>query len=208
MSEQQLRRIRVQQFCLNCESPISGLCLRCSKNKNRKPRVIEIYDAPHVYKFCPCKQSVWIKCAVEASVKPKSCKEFMWRSIMKDGTMRYKDHFCGYLCSNAGKRTGEEVSCSCGCGKMLWRKGFSLKTYKLAYVSNKHQWEHQRQLKKDKKKEKDGDLSHQYLWCENGCKDVTDHRQVKGNIYACMECGKNRNAAVQIGGLVHGIGKE
>lgn len=197
MIEQKLRRIRVQQFCWNCEEKITGLCAKCSKNKNRTPRIVEIYDAPPILKWCPCKQSVWIRCCVDPSIKPKTCQEFMWRSIMKDGTMRFKDHFCSKLCSNAEKRTGKEVFCSCGCGNKLWRNGFKLLKYKLSFVSNKHQWNYYHKLKEEKKKEQE-DLSLQDLVCLNGCEGPQVHEHIKGSSYKCTKCGKIRIVSSKI----------
>lgn len=200
MSAPALRRVRVQQFCWRCEEPISGLCQRCAKDKDRRPRVVEVYDAPKIHKWCACRLSAWIECQVDPAIRPATCQKFMWKRINKDGTLDHKNHFCNIKCTtaqiSANRTRKQEVDCSCGCGRKVIRKAFSLKAWKYSYFSIKCRIGHKRALILKEKKERD-DGSVQSFWCE-GCKEVRDHFRIsnKGWRYRCL-CGAERSAYVK-----------
>lgn len=191
-------------WCCQCEAPISPRCAKCLKDPSRKPRIVEIYDAPPILATNEC-GCVKIRCQREGCIKTK------WLHPRADGTLGFKNHFCSPQCVRlvtAAGRKAKRVSkpCDCGCGIMLSLVASKMRS-KYNYFSQKHNYAHRVWLKAKARREKDNG-SIQAKVCESKyCRGaVTDHKRVDSGLYACVRCGirskeANLNATSDVFGL-------
>jgi hypothetical protein len=183
------RHKQVVCFCIQCEEKLPDLCAKCLKHPDRKPRVVEIYDAPTILKTNEC-GCVGFKCARKVCTNPK----LVWRHPKADGTLGYKNHFCSPECvraetAEAKKAKRVTMPCSCPCRRPITRPASMMKA-KRVYFSPKCHIEDRVRLKAEARRREMDDGAVQAVACYSPrcCGAVTDHTRLPNGLYNCVRC--------------------
>lgn len=181
-------------WCCQCEVPMSPRCPKCIADPTRKPRVVEIYDAPPILRTNDC-GCVGFKCQRVGCTTPG----LVWRHPRADGTLGLKNHFCSPACvrivTAAARRLARiKEPCSCGCGRICERHRCDRLRFKHVYFSRKCQYAHKVKMKADARRlEAKGDDQFQTFCCNSGrpeCREnpATDHEKGRDGHYRCVRC--------------------
>lgn len=183
------------RWCTQCEEQLPTRCAKCIKHPDRKPRVVEIFDAPTIIKTNEC-GCVGFKCQRNKCTAPG----LVWRHPRADGTLGYKNHFCSPNCVRlvtAAARVAKRVTlpCSCGCGKMLTRPASNMRS-KYIYFSQKHHYDHRVQLKAAFRRETIPEDVQAFVCTSKTCRgEIIDHTRVRAGVYKCVRCNFYRGEA-------------
>lgn len=180
------RRVQRICWCVQCEERLPDRCEKCVKHPDRRPRVVEIYDAPPVLATNEC-GCVKIRCQRDG------CLSTMWRHPRADGTLGYKNHFHEPACVRvvtAAARKAQRVTrnCSCGCGKKITRPASNMRA-KQTYFSQLHHFQHRVALKSEARRAREK-FDVQAKVCDSPrCRGVvTDHTRTPTGLFACVRC--------------------
>ncbi len=172
-------------YCTQCECPLPKKCSSCVKHPDRKPRIVEIFDAPPVLSINSC-GCVQIQC------QRAGCHARVWRHPRADGTLGNKNHFCSPACVRlvtAQAKVAQRVTapCSCGCGRTVTRSN-SLMRAKRVYFSQVCHFRHRVALKAAARRVKEADV--QAFQCASPrCRgEITDHTRLASGLYDCVRC--------------------
>ena len=180
--------VKVQRvcYCIQCEEMLPKRCKKCVKHPDRRPRVVEIFDAPPVLATNEC-GCVKIRC------QRPGCLQTMWRHPRADGTLGNKNHFhdpaCVRIVTAAAKRAARvTVVCTCGCGRTVTRS-LSLMKAKRVYFSQLCHFRHRVALKAEARRAEDNDDVQSLVCSSKYCRgEVTDHKRLDNGRYACVRC--------------------
>lgn len=193
-------------WCVQCEEKLPARCVKCQKHPDRKPRIVEVFDAPKILKTNEC-GCIGFRCQNPAC--SALLTKLVWRHPKADGTLPLKNHFCSPACTSAVNTAAHKAArvkqpCSCGCGRIVDRP-VSLMKMKHAYFSQKCHYAHVKEEVARRKKaavEAACDLEDPttgLLECAV-CKTDTVHdtpRRISGTFKfpkaKCQECGTQRS---------------
>ena len=187
-----IQRVR---WCSCCEKMLPKTCTECVKHPDRKPRMVEIFGAPHILATNEC-GCVKIRC------QRPGCLETMWRHPRADGTLGYRNHFCCPQCvrlvTAAAKRAARVAYvCSCGCGRGGMRSTSNLRA-KYYYFGQLCHYKHRTTLRLEREEEARvaavaaaaEDAQRALLQCLGTCRGaITEHLRS-----VCTKCGTERKA--------------
>lgn len=176
--------------CVQCGCLLNPKCKACSKNKNRLPQALYIYDIPTSKATGPC-GCLLIKCE-----GPK-CDKWMWKRPIE--AKKYKHCFCSLFCSarlNAQAKM-KQVPVICGNPKCDRENG-----KRKNFLCPPNRMRRSKQIfccpacwyifMKLEKVEETAELLH----CAK-CRDVTEHERTrKGSI--CSVCETVRSGSVRV----------
>ncbi len=180
--------VKVQRvcWCVQCEEMLPRRCTKCVKHPDRKPRVVEIFDAPPVLATNEC-GCVKIRC------QRPGCLHTMWRHPRVDGTLGNKNHFhdpdCVRIVTAAAKVAKRvTVICSCGCGRLVTRPMSNMKAKNVFFSQLCHfRWRVATAAKA--RREKDGADVQAFICYGEECRgEVVDHTRLPNGRYACVRC--------------------
>lgn len=179
-------KIQRVRWCVQCECMLAKRCLQCVKHPGRKPRVVEIFDAPPVIATNEC-GCVKIRC------QRPGCLSTMWRHPRADGTLGNKNHFHSPACvrvvtaqAKVAKRV--TVPCSDGCGRTVTRPTSNMKAKNVFFSQLCHfRWRVAAQAQA--RRAKDGADVQGFVCYGEECRGaVVDHVRLPNGRYACVRC--------------------
>lgn len=196
-------KIKVQRiaYCTQCECLLPKRCTKCVAHPDRKPRIVEIYDAPKILKTNEC-GCVGFRCQRVECMNTR----LVWRHPRADGTLGFKNHFCSPECVRivtAAARKAKRITetCSCGCGRTVTRPASCMRA-KHTYFSQLCHFRHRTQLAAERKEARrllEAKLAalearRATLECLGRCGNglLTEHLTEPGGKARCRGCGAVR----------------
>ena len=206
-----IRIIKIRS-CSQCGYVLSQKCPRCVKHPDRKPTIIAYYPLADKAEVCHCGHGVKVECQVPDNLRPTSCKKTVWKSIAQAKSGRiWSELFCSKECAaimtGIRKRSQSLITCSnpeCDRGAGGTRNKFKIHQCRLKNTAEHHYCCNSCRAIGAAifrfGKEKIDDFSIQMLTC-NGIthrNKITEHSQIKNNLYECTECGERRDAKINM----------
>lgn len=188
-------KIQHVRVCQQCRDVLPVKCEKCVKHPERKPRVVEIFDAPEILETLKC-GCVGFKC------QRPDCPKMVYRKLKRDGTLELHNHFCSRSCNSfmtASSKPSNAVSlpCSNGCGTVVKRPPSKVKLARFIYCGRGCKYEHRIKINHErreliKRAIESGAVQNLECWgkCPKG--SITKHTK-DGRDYVCPKCGERRS---------------
>ena len=190
-------------FCSQCGDTLPLRCVKCIRHPERKPRVVELFDAPPILRTGPC-GCILIQC------QRQGCKETRWCRLKADGTFELKNYYCSKYCggqvTGEARKTRQILPCSYpGCTKKVEKHVSSIVRTKRIYCGQSHHYAHRTIMKLERKaaeKHRKAMLEKVVLLsCRGKCRnEVTTHTEMVGGMASCQICNNVRDCKIRIAG--------